>query len=58
MYTPDISDQSASRVKNMKTENVIVEGFIYPDAGVQKLNTLVQTAHHRLFHLVEGKKAS
>lgn len=48
MYTPDISDQSAARVKNMQTENVTVEGFIYPDAGVRKLNTLVQTVHHRL----------
>lgn len=46
MYTPDISDQSATHVKNMKTENVTVEGFIYPDAGVQKLNTMMQTVHH------------
>lgn len=58
MYTPDKSDQSATRVKNMKTENVSVEGFVYPDAGVQKLNNLVQTAHPKLFHLVEGKEAS
>ncbi|RMC06815.1 hypothetical protein DUI87_16262 [Hirundo rustica rustica] len=54
----DISDQSATRVKNMETENVTVEGFIYPDTSVRKLNTLVETVHHRLFHLVEGKKAS
>lgn len=58
MYTPDISDQSATHVKNMQTENVTVEGFIYPDLGAQKLNTLVQTVPHRLFHLVEGKIAS
>lgn len=58
MYTPDISDQSATRVKNMKTENVTVEEFIYPDMGVQKLNTLVQTVHHTFFHFMEGRKAS
>lgn len=33
MYTLDISDQSATRVKNMKIENVTVERFICPDAG-------------------------
>lgn len=40
MYTPDISDQSAARVKNMQTENVTVEGFIYLDAGVRELKYL------------------
>lgn len=41
MYTLDISDQSATCVKNMKIENVTVVGFICPHAGVQKLNTSV-----------------
>lgn len=34
MYTLDVSDQSATRVKNIKIENVTVVGFICPDAGV------------------------
>jgi len=43
MYTLDIADQSATRVKNMKIEDVSVEGFICPEVKYLSVNCWPQT---------------